>query len=81
MEEKKELLTRIACCVVAALVVYYIGDEMSEHVHIELLEKYKPWLEENKIQAIAIVTAVLFGLSLAAFPLPPEEKEEEELDY
>ena len=78
MEENKELLTRIAYCVVAALVIYYAGDKVSGLHRLELLDKYKPWIEENKIQAIAVVTAVLFGLSLAFFPIPPEATEENE---
>jgi len=80
MEDNKELITRIAVCVVAALILYYAGDKILGQFHLELWEKNKPWLEANKIQAIAIVTAVLFGASLAVFPLPPEEKDEE-LDY
>ena len=35
------------------------------------LEPYRPWLEEHKVQAIAITAAILFGLSLLLFP--PEE--------
>lgn len=31
----------------------------------------RPWLEEHKVQAIAITAAILFGLSLLLFP--PEE--------
>ncbi len=80
MEDNKELLTRIAVCVVAALILYYAGEKNFRSVPFELLEKYKPWLEENKIQAVAIVAAVIFGISMAAFPLPAEQKEEE-LDY
>lgn len=78
MEENKELLSRIAACVVAALILYYAGDKLSQQLHLSLWEKYRPWLEENKIQAVATVAAVLFGLSLAVFPVPPEEKEQEE---
>lgn len=81
MEDNKELITRIAVCVVIALIVYYAGDKIFGKMHMELWDKYKPWLEENKLQAIAILTAVLFGVSLAAFPLSKEEKEEEEPDY
>jgi len=77
MEENKELLTRIAICVVAALMIYYVGDKISSQFQFGLWEKYRPWLEENKIQAVAVVAAILFGVSMAAFPLPSEQKEEE----
>ncbi|MPM55802.1 hypothetical protein SDC9_102599 [bioreactor metagenome] len=71
--DKKELLTRIAVCVVAALVLYYILDEASEKVHLDILVKYRPWLKENKVQAIAVIAAVLFGLSLAMWPMEEEK--------
>ena len=32
-------------------------------------------VKENKVQAIAILAALLFGASLALFPLPEEEHE------
>ena len=77
MDENKELLTRIAICVVAALILYYAGDKISGQFHIPLWEKYKPWLTENKIQVVAVAAAIMFGISMAAFPLPAEQKEEE----
>ena len=74
MEENKKLLTRIAYCAAAALVIYYAGNSVSEQYHFRMLEKYRPWMEENKIQAIAVISAVLFGVSLALFSIPQEEK-------
>jgi hypothetical protein len=74
MEDNQELLKRIAYCVAAALVVYYAGNSVSEQYHFQLLEKYQPWMEENKIQAIAFLSAVFFGVSLALFPIPQEDK-------
>lgn len=76
--EKRETITRLAICVVIALVLYWGGKKLCAGKEFPLLEKYGPWLEENKIQAIAIAAAVLFGISLAVFPLkkgeaqPPE---------
>ncbi|NLF34820.1 MAG: hypothetical protein GX585_02520 [Clostridiales bacterium] len=72
--ENKELITRLAYCIVAALVVYYAGDKALEHFQPAGLEKYRPWLTQNKIQAVAVITAVLLGVSLAVWPL--EEKKE-----
>ncbi len=77
MEENKELLTRIAICVVAAFIVYYAGDRISDQFHFSFLDKSKPWLAENKIQVVAVVAAILFGISMAAFPLPSEQTAEE----
>ncbi len=78
MEDNKELLTRIAVCAMAAYMIYYSGNRLSEQFHIEALEKYRPWLDENKIQAIAVMTAVIFGASLSLFPLPVQENKEQE---
>lgn len=74
MENNQELLKRIAYCVAAALVVYYAGDSISEQFHFQLLDKYHPWVKENKIQSIAVISAVFFGISLALFPIPQENK-------
>ena len=77
-ENKGELVTRLACCTVAALIVCYGAEKYGEVLHLSLLDPYLPWLRENKIQAVAIAAAVLFGASLALFPLekssglPPE---------
>lgn len=75
MEENKELITRVAVCVVAALIVYYGVDKLGDSLHMELLDKYRPWLTENKVQAVAAIAAVFFGISTAAFPLPLKQEE------
>ena len=72
-ENKQELVTRLACCVVAALILYYALEKFGDKLPIPQLEQYRPWLEQNKIQAIAIVAAVLFGISLALLPLKEPE--------
>ena len=53
-ESKQELITRLACCVVAALILYYGVDKMGDKLKVPLLDQYRPWLEQNKVQAIAI---------------------------
>ena len=68
-KEKQETVTRLAICVVVALMIYFGGERLCASMKLPLWEKYRPWLEQNKIQAIAIVAAVLFGVSLAVFPL------------
>lgn len=67
--DKAELAVRLACCVVAALILYYGLEKLLEKHPIPELEPYRPWLAENKVQAIAAAAAVLFGASLALFPL------------
>ena len=71
--EQKDMLTRLACCVVIALILCYGAEHLSGVLHWDLLERYRPWLEENRIQAVAVVSAILFGISLAVFPLPEPE--------
>lgn len=68
-ENKQETITRLACCVVAALILYYAFEKYGDHLNIPVLDQYRPWLAQNKVQAIAIAAAVLYGVSLAVFPL------------
>lgn len=68
-KDKQELVTRLAVCVVAALVVYYGGEKLCTALELPFWEQYRPWLEKNRIQAVALVAAALFGLSLAVLPL------------
>lgn len=81
-QDKQELITRLAVCVVAALALYYGGEKLCVTLKLPLWEQYQPWLEKNKIQAIATVAAVLFGISLAVFPIaekrPPLDQGQEE---
>ncbi|MCI8477844.1 MAG: hypothetical protein HFE97_05775 [Oscillospiraceae bacterium] len=79
--DKQAVVTRLGLCIVAALVLYQIGEKVCTSFGLPYWEQYRPWLEKNRVQAVAIVTAVLFGLSLAVLPLerreppvpPPEE--------
>ncbi len=66
-QDKQQTITRLAICVVIAVVLYAALDKLGGG--IPKLAPYKPWLEQNKVQAIAIAAAVLFGASLAVFPL------------
>ena len=63
--DKHQTVTRLALCVVVAVALYAAAGKVPP------LEPYRPWLEEHKVQAIAITAAILFGLSLLLFP--PEE--------
>ena len=72
--EKSATVTRLAICLVLAFALYFGGTWLCAHRDIPLWENYHPWLEENKIQAIAVMAAVLFGVSLFLFPLESEEE-------
>lgn len=67
-EDKKDLLTRLACCAIGALILYVGLEHLMERHTIPQLEPYRPWLAENKVQTIAVAAAVLFGLSLVLLP-------------
>ena len=65
--EKSQTLTRLALCGALAVGLYAAA------VKLPPLEPYRPWLEEHKMEAIAVAAAVLFGLSLLLLPLEREE--------
>ena len=69
--EKSQSITRLALCVLIAAGLYAGAGKLPQ------LEPYRPWLEEHKIEAIAVAAAVLFGLSLALLPLAQGEGERE----
>lgn len=76
---QSDLMTRLAVCVVISVAVVYAAEKLCAGKGYPLWEKYGPWLTENKVQAIAVVTAVLYGASLAIWPtekkppIPPED--------
>lgn len=70
--EKQKTLGRLALCVILAAGLYAVLDQFGGAV--PQLEPCRPWLRENKVQAIAIGAAVLFGASLLLFPLGEEER-------
>lgn len=75
LEEKQTLLpdggermTRLALCVVIGVAVVYATVKLCEGKNIPLWEKYGPWITANQVQAIAVLSAVLYGVSLALWP-------------
>lgn len=75
--EKGETLTRLVICLVLSSLLYLGGEWLCSAHKIPLWEEYHPWLEDNKVQAIAVLTAVLFGLSLLVLPLADGEEGED----
>lgn len=69
--DKQNTLARLALCVLLAAGLYAALDKFGGN--LPQLAPHRPWLEEHKVQAIAIAAAVLFGVSLVLFPLDGEE--------
>ena len=65
--EKQPAVARLALCVILAVAIYAAVDRAGER--IPAVAPYLPWLGKNKIAAIAVAAAVLFGASLLIFPL------------
>lgn len=63
-----EQLTRLVVCAVIAVAAVYAGEKLCEGKSYPLWEKYGSTLTENKVQTVAVLTAVLYGLSLALLP-------------
>ena len=70
----QDTLTRLGVCVVVSVALLYGAEALLDGKSIPLWEKYGPWILENKVQAIAVLAAALYGVSLA---LSPEEKRPE----
>lgn len=70
--QNSELTARLAVCVVAAVAAVYGLEKLCEGKNYPLWEKYGPWLKANKLQAIALLSALLYGLS-QALPMKPAE--------
>ena len=78
-QDKQQTVTRLAICVVIAVVLYVVMDKFGDK--LPLPDGWRPCLERNKIQAIAILAAILFGASLVLLPAlqvggqpqPPED--------
>lgn len=70
-------LTRLAVCVAAATALVCVADDLCQGKDWPLWEKYGPWLKENKVQAIAILAAVLYGLWSALAPRQDTEDGED----
>lgn len=71
--DKQALVMRLGVCVVVALILYQAGEKLCTALGLPYWEQYRPWLEKNKVQALAVVTAALFGLSLVVMPLERQE--------
>lgn len=72
-ENRGDAAVRLACCAVIALIICYGAEKLGEVLKLPLWEEHGHLLKENKVQAIAILAALLFGASLALFP--PRDKE------
>lgn len=70
--DNRDAVTRIAICAVAAFILYTAVEKLGDGGNLPMLGPYLPWIRENKVQAIAITAAVLYGVSLAIWP---EEKQ------
>ncbi|MCI9605705.1 MAG: hypothetical protein HFF03_03385 [Oscillospiraceae bacterium] len=57
----QDTLTRLGVCVVVSVALLYGAEALLDGKSIPLWEKYGPWLKDNKVQAIAILAAVLYG--------------------
>lgn len=66
-----EPMTRLVICAVVAAAAVYAAERLCQGKDWPLWVKYGPWIQENRIQAIAILAAVFYGASLALWP---EEK-------
>ena len=64
--DRKQAAGRLMLCGGLAAVLY------GGAVKLSALEEHRPWLEEHKLQAVALGAAALFGLSLAVFPRKEE---------
>lgn len=75
-----DVMARLAICVVIAVAAVYAAEKLCQGKSWPLWEKYGPWILKNKLQAIAILAAILYGACLALWPeersLPGEEPEQ-----
>lgn len=67
--DKTQTAARLALCGGIAAALYSVACKLPQ------LEPWKPWLEKNKVQAIALAAAVLFWLSLVLLPLDAEDED------
>ena len=74
LSDKMQTLLRLALCGGGGVLLY------AGAMKLPALEARRDWLEEHKLQVIALGAAGLFGLSLLAFPRPAVEEEQEAPD-
>ena len=75
MEEKQSrqpVLSRLAVSVIMAAGLYAAWSRWGER--LPLPDWCAAWLRENKVQAVALLAAAIFGLSLAVLPPPRGER-------
>ena len=75
LSDKMQTLLRLALCGGGAVLLY--GGAMK----LPALEDRRAWLEEHKLQVIALGAATLFALSLLILPRPEGGSEQETPDY
>jgi hypothetical protein len=73
MDDKQGTVSRLAICAVAAFLLYTVVEKLGDEGKLPMLGQYMPWIRENKVQAIAIAGAVLYGVSLALWPTESKE--------
>ena len=71
---KQETLTRLAVCVIAALILYSSAKPLCSALKLPLWEEYRPWLKKLDSSHCHRAHHAL-GLSLALFPLEAKEEE------
>lgn len=76
-----EQLTRLVVCAVIAVAAVYATEKLCEGKSYPLWEKYGSVLTESKVQTIAVLTAVLYGLSLALLPEKKLDETVQEEDF
>lgn len=72
--DQKKTVTRLLLCAGAAAALLGAADRLT------VLEAYRPWLEEHKLETGAALAAALFGLSLLVIPLESEDQQDEDPD-
>jgi len=76
-----ELASQLAVCVAAAVALVYAAEKICEGKKWPVWERWGPWIKANRIQAIAILAAVLYGAWTALGgdknPKPEQPPEEE----
>ncbi len=73
--KQSDAMTRLAICAVLATGAVYAGEKLCAGKHFPLWEKYGPWITANRVQAIAILAAVLYALITALTAQGETEKQ------
>lgn len=78
--QTNDTMARLAVCAVIAVGVVYGAEKLCQGKNYPLWEKYGPWIMSNKVQAVAVLAAALYGVSLALWPdaLPGDGKPPED---